>query len=113
MKKVLIVEQARKLLIALWKYALITLPMPAMLQPNQIMLQRWRSATGCASTIACTARAPGRKTVLANNGEVVEIRALSEEGMVVRNDTGAEGVVARRKIPAARIPRCASATATR
>ena len=46
------------------------------------------------------ARVPGRKTVLANNGEVVEIRALTEEGMIVRNDAGAEGLVAWRKIQA-------------
>jgi hypothetical protein len=39
------------------------------------------------------ARVPGRKTVLANNGEVVQIRALTEEGMIVRNDAGAEGMV--------------------
>ena len=44
------------------------------------------------------ARVPGRKTVLANNGEVVEIRALTDEGMIVRNDAGAEGLVAWRKI---------------
>jgi hypothetical protein len=30
----------------------------------------------------------GRKTVLANNGEVVEIRALTDEGMIVCNDPG-------------------------
>ena len=48
------------------------------------------------------ARVPGRKTVLANNGEVVEIRALTEEGMIVRNDAGAEGLVAWRKIRARR-----------
>ncbi len=46
------------------------------------------------------ARVPGRKSVLANNGEVVEIRALTEEGMIVRNDAGAEGLVAWRKIQA-------------
>ena len=46
------------------------------------------------------ARVPGRKAVLANNGEVVEIRALSDEGMVVRNDAGVEGLVAWRKIQA-------------
>ena len=44
------------------------------------------------------ARVPGRKTVLASNGEVVEIRALTEEGMIVRNDAGVEGLVAWRKI---------------
>ena len=48
------------------------------------------------------ARVPGRKTVLANNGEVVEIRALTEEGMVVCNDAGAEGLVMWRKIQARR-----------
>lgn len=46
------------------------------------------------------ARLPGRKTVLANNGEVVEIRALTEDGMIVRNDAGLEGLVAWRKIQA-------------
>jgi ATP-dependent exoDNAse (exonuclease V) alpha subunit len=45
------------------------------------------------------ARVPGRKTVLANNGEVVEIRALTDEGMIVRNDAGI-GLVAWRKIQA-------------
>ncbi len=30
----------------------------------------------------------GHKTVLANNGEVVEIRALTDEGMIVCNDAG-------------------------
>ena len=48
------------------------------------------------------ARVPGRKSVLASNGEVVEIRALTEEGMIVRNDAGAEGLVAWRKIQARR-----------
>ena len=48
------------------------------------------------------ARIPGRKTVLANNGEVVEIRALSEVGMIVRNDAGTEGLVAWRKFQARR-----------
>jgi TrwC relaxase/AAA domain len=46
------------------------------------------------------ARAPGRKTVLANNGEVVEIRALTDTGMTVRNDAGIEGLVAWRRIQA-------------
>ena len=46
------------------------------------------------------ARVPGRKTVLANNGEVVEIRALTDKGMIVRNDAGALGLVAWRKIQA-------------
>jgi hypothetical protein len=46
------------------------------------------------------ARVPGRKTVLANNGEVVEIRALTNEGMIVRNDAGVEGLVMWRKIQA-------------
>jgi hypothetical protein len=45
------------------------------------------------------ARIPGRKTVLANNnGEVVELRELSDEGIIVRNDAGVEGLVAWRKI---------------
>jgi hypothetical protein len=48
------------------------------------------------------ARIPGRKTVLANNGEVVEIRELTDNGMIVRNDAGAEGLVAWRKIQARR-----------
>ena len=48
------------------------------------------------------ARVPGRKTVLANNGEVVEIRELTDEGMIVRNDAGVEGLVAWRKIQARR-----------
>ena len=48
------------------------------------------------------ARIPGRKTVLANNGEVVEIRALTDEGMIVRNDAGIEGLVVWRKIQARR-----------
>jgi hypothetical protein len=48
------------------------------------------------------ARVPGRKSVLASNGEVVEIRELTEEGMVVRNDAGAEGMVMWRKIQARR-----------
>jgi hypothetical protein len=46
------------------------------------------------------ARVPGRRSVLANNGEVVEIRGLSEAGMLVRNAAGAEGLVAWRKIQA-------------
>jgi hypothetical protein len=46
------------------------------------------------------ARVPGRKTVLANNGEVVEIRALTDQGMIVRNDAGIEGLVAWRKLQA-------------
>ena len=46
------------------------------------------------------ARVPGRKTVLANNGEVVEIRVLTDDGMIVRNDAGIEGLVAWRKIQA-------------
>jgi hypothetical protein len=48
------------------------------------------------------ARVPSRKSVLASNGEVVEIRELTEEGMVVRNDAGAEGMVMWRKIQAHR-----------
>ena len=46
------------------------------------------------------ARVSGRKTVLANNGEVVEIRGLTDQGMTVRNDAGIEGLVAWRKIQA-------------
>ena len=46
------------------------------------------------------ARVPGRKTVLANNGEVVEIRALTDDGMIVRNGAGVEGLVAWRRIQA-------------
>jgi len=46
------------------------------------------------------ARVPGRKIVLASNGEVVEIRALTDDGMIVRNDAGIEGLVAWRKIQA-------------
>jgi hypothetical protein len=38
--------------------------------------------------------------VWANNGEVVEIRALTDNGMLVRNDAGIEGLVAWRKIQA-------------
>ena len=48
------------------------------------------------------ARVPGRKTVLANNGEVVEIRSLTDEGMIVRNNAGVEGLVAWHKIQARR-----------
>ena len=44
------------------------------------------------------ARVPGRKSVLANNGEVVEIRELTDRGMIVRNDAGIEGLVAWRRI---------------
>ena len=46
------------------------------------------------------ARVSGRKTVLANNGEVVEIRGLTDQGMIVRNDAGIEGLVAWHKIQA-------------
>ncbi len=46
------------------------------------------------------ARVPGRKTVLANNGKVVEIRELTDNGMIVRNDASIEGLVAWRKIQA-------------
>jgi TrwC relaxase/AAA domain len=46
------------------------------------------------------ASVPGRKTVLANNGEVVEIRELTDNGMIVRNDAGAEGLVMWRRIQA-------------
>jgi hypothetical protein len=42
----------------------------------------------------------GRKPVLANNGEVVEIRQLTDKGMVVRNDAGVEGLIGWRKIQA-------------
>ena len=48
------------------------------------------------------ARVPGRKTVLANNGEVVEIRELTDTGMIVGNDAGVEGLVAWHKIQANR-----------
>jgi ATP-dependent exoDNAse (exonuclease V) alpha subunit len=48
------------------------------------------------------ARVPGRKTVLANNGEVVEIRELTDTGMIVGNDAGVEGLVAWHKIQASR-----------
>jgi hypothetical protein len=44
------------------------------------------------------ARADRRKTVLAANGEVVEIRGISNDGMLVRNAAGVEGVVAWKKI---------------
>ena len=46
------------------------------------------------------ATVPGRKSVLGNNGDVVTIRELTEQGMIVRNHTGAEGLVAWRKIQA-------------
>jgi hypothetical protein len=46
------------------------------------------------------AQTPGRKPVLANNGEVVEIRQLTDKGMVVRNDAGVEGLIGWRKIQA-------------
>ena len=46
------------------------------------------------------ARVSGRKTVLANNGEVVEIRGLTDQGMIVCNDAGIEGLVAWHKIQA-------------
>ena len=40
------------------------------------------------------ANTPGRDKVLGNNGDVVTVRALSEQGMAVRNDaSGAEGLV--------------------
>ena len=52
------------------------------------------------------ARVSGRKTVLANNGEVVEIRELTEEGMTVRSDAGIEGVVAWHRSKPAKDPRC-------
>ena len=45
--------------------------------------------------------ASGRKSVLGNNGDVrAPIRELTDEGMIVRNHTGAEGLVAWRKIQA-------------
>jgi AAA domain len=44
------------------------------------------------------ARVPGRASVLANNGEVVEVRGLTGTGMLVRTDAGAEGLVAWRKL---------------
>ena len=59
------------------------------------------------------ARVPGRKSVLANNGEVVEIRALSEEGMIVRNDAGTRAWSHGARSKPARTPRCASPMATR
>ena len=40
------------------------------------------------------ATVPGRKSVLGNNGDVVTIRELTDQGMIVRNHTGAEGLVA-------------------
>ena len=46
------------------------------------------------------ATVPGRKSVLGNNGDVVTIRELTDQGMIVRNHTGAEGLVAWRKIQA-------------
>ena len=46
------------------------------------------------------ARVPGRKSVLANNGDVVEIRQLTDQGMIVRNDAGIEGLIAWRRIQA-------------
>ena len=48
------------------------------------------------------ARVPGRKTVLASNGEVVEIRELTDQGIIVRNGAGIEGLVMWRKIQARR-----------
>ena len=44
----------------------------------------------------------GRKSVLGNNGDVVTIREVTDQGMIVRNHTGAEGLVAWRKIQAHR-----------
>ena len=41
---------------------------------------------------------PGRAKVLGNNGEVVEIREITDTGMRVRNAAGDEGVVAWSKI---------------
>jgi hypothetical protein len=37
---------------------------------------------------------------------VVEIRGLTDQGMIVRNDAGIEGLVAWHKIQAAKEPRC-------
>ncbi len=47
------------------------------------------------------AETPGRAKVLANNGEVVEIRAVTDRGLKVRNDAGSEGLIAWGKIQAA------------
>jgi TrwC relaxase/AAA domain len=44
------------------------------------------------------AETPGRAKVLGNNGEVVEVRRVSEKGMVVRNAAGDEGLVAWAKL---------------
>jgi TrwC relaxase/AAA domain len=44
------------------------------------------------------ADADHRKTVLANNGEVVEIRGVTHQGMLVRNASGLEGLIEWRKI---------------
>jgi AAA domain len=44
------------------------------------------------------ARADHRKTVLANNGEVAEIRGVTHQGMLVRNAAGVEGLIEWRKI---------------
>ena len=38
------------------------------------------------------AKASGRKSVLGNNGDVVTIRELTDQGMIVRNHSGAEGL---------------------
>ena len=46
------------------------------------------------------ATVPGRKSVLGSNGDVVTIRELTDQGMIVRNHIGAEGLVAWRKIQA-------------
>jgi hypothetical protein len=48
------------------------------------------------------ATVPGRKSVLGNNGDVVTTRELTDQGMIVHNHIGAEGLVAWRKIQARR-----------
>jgi hypothetical protein len=44
------------------------------------------------------AETPGRAKVLASNGDVVEIREITDKGMRVRNADGAEGLIAWSKI---------------
>lgn len=44
------------------------------------------------------AAANGRRSVLASNGDVVEVLGVTTSGMLVRNEAGAEGVIAWRKI---------------
>jgi hypothetical protein len=53
------------------------------------------------------ARVPGRKTVLANNGEVVEIRALTEEGMIVPTMPASKAWLRGARSKPAGTPRCA------